>query len=214
MDWKNVKVKLMDLQPWEHNPRSMTKRKAQQLLKSWRELGQFQTVAIGPQGQVYDGHQRLNALLSAYGADYTIEARQSERELSDDERAALTLAANLPAGAWDWDKLAQWDAAALSEWGMDAEQLSAWNNDANNLRQMMNADAPPIDIGAEWAGMPEFEQEDSTAFKTIKVHFDSPDNLQNFAELIEQTITEKTKSIWYPKKEKSELLSYVVTSES
>lgn len=140
MNWKNVTVKLSDLQPWEHNPRTMTKRKAQQLLKSWRELGQFQTVAIGPHGEVYDGHQRLNALLSAYGAQYQIEARQSERELSDDERAALTLAANLPAGAWDWDKLAQWDAAALGEWGMDAEQLKAWNNDAANLAMMLEVE--------------------------------------------------------------------------
>lgn len=212
--WTNVTVKLGDLQPWEHNPRTMTKRQAQRLVKSRNTLGQFQTVAIGPNGEVYDGHQRLNAWAVVYGMDSSIDARQSDRPLNDDERAALTLAANLPAGAWDWGKLAQWDAGAMADWGMDEETLATWNNDANNLRQMINADFPPLDPMAEWEGMPEFEQEDNTAWKSITVHFDSPDNMQNFAELIEQTITEKTKSIWYPKKEKSELLDYVITNES
>lgn len=158
MNWQNVTVKLSDLQPWEHNPRTMSKRQAQRLLKSWHELGQFQTIAIGPHGEVYDGHQRLNALLAAHGGNYAIEARQCERELSDDERATLTLAANLPAGAWNWDALSAWDADVLKDWGMDAEQLQQWNNDAANLATMLesaqpetgDADADPqIDRAAE-----------------------------------------------------------------
>jgi len=135
--WNNVTVKLDALKPWEHNPRSMSKAQAKRLIKSWDTLGQFQTIAIGPDGEVYDGHQRLNALLAAHGAGYTIEARKSDRALNDDERAALTLAANLPAGAWDWDKLAQWDAAAMQDWGFDADTLRTWNNDAANLATML-----------------------------------------------------------------------------
>jgi len=62
--------------------------------------------------------------------------------------------------------------------------------------------------------MPEFEQEDLSAWKSITIHFDSMDNLQNFAELVGQTLTEKTKSIWYPKKEREDLLSLVAHAES
>jgi ParB-like chromosome segregation protein Spo0J len=140
MNWTNVTVKLSDLQPWEHNPRQMTKTQAKRLLRSWQELGQFQTIAIGPHGEVYDGHQRLNALLTAYGADYIIEARQCERELNDEERAALSLAANISAGQWDWSKLAAWDAPLLSEWGMNDEILLTWQGDAAALKELLESE--------------------------------------------------------------------------
>jgi hypothetical protein len=61
--------------------------------------------------------------------------------LNDDERAALTLAANIPAGAWDWQALAQWDAEAIKDWGMDAETLATWNTDAANLATILGVDA-------------------------------------------------------------------------
>lgn len=135
--WTNTTVKLADLVPWEHNPRTMTKRQAQRLLKSWRDLGQFQTIAIGPDCEVYDGHQRLNALLTVYGAGYEVAARQSDRPLDDDERGHLMAAANIAAGAWDWDKLAALDAEALKSWGFDDEALRQWNADAANLAMML-----------------------------------------------------------------------------
>lgn len=140
MLWTNVTVKLVSLQPWEHNPRTMTKRQAQRLLKSWRELGQFQTIAIGPHGEVYDGHQRLSALLAAYGAQYEIEARQCERELTEDERRYLITQANLPVGAWNFEDIAGWPEA--QEWGFDADMLKTWNSDAAALATMLEAEQP------------------------------------------------------------------------
>lgn len=103
---------------------------------------------------------------------------------------------------------------AAREWGFDQEMLTTWNSDASNLRQMMNADAPPVDPMEEWQGMPEFEQENIDAFKSIVVHFATLEDMQNFSEFINQTVTDKTKSIWYPEKVRSELLDYVVMSES
>ncbi len=55
--WQPVQIRLRDLHPWERNPRQMSKRAAERLLRSWREFGQVQTIAIGPGGEVYDGHQ-------------------------------------------------------------------------------------------------------------------------------------------------------------
>jgi hypothetical protein len=54
---------------------------------------------------------------------------------------------------------------------------------------------------AEWRGMPEFQNEDQTAWKTLKVHFKSEEDLKAFAELVGQTVTEQTRSIWYPQAE-------------
>lgn len=57
---------------------------------------------------------------------------------------------------------------------------------------------PANDPREEWVGMPGFESEDQTAWKSIIVHFAEPKDMQAFAELVNQSMTEKTKSIWFP----------------
>jgi hypothetical protein len=50
----------------------------------------------------------------------------------------------------------------------------------------------------EWVGMPEFIQDDLTPWKQIVVSFAGPADMAAFAELVDQTITPDTKSIWFP----------------
>lgn len=52
---------------------------------------------------------------------------------------------------------------------------------------------------SEWQNMPEFVQNNLEPFKSITVHFASEEDMLLFAKLVEQTITEITKSIWFPK---------------
>jgi hypothetical protein len=52
-----------------------------------------------------------------------------------------------------------------------------------------------------WKGMPEFVQKDKPPFKSIFLHFRNKEDYVAFAKLIEQNLTDKTKSIWYPKLE-------------
>jgi hypothetical protein len=61
--------------------------------------------------------------------------------------------------------------------------------------------AAEIDRIAEWEGMPEYEQEDQLGVKEIVVHFATMEAYHQFAELVQQHLTDKTKSIWYPKAE-------------
>ncbi len=51
----------------------------------------------------------------------------------------------------------------------------------------------------EWKGMPEFSHEDAQAFQKIIVNFKTREDVMAFAKLIEQKLTYKTASIWYPK---------------
>lgn len=51
----------------------------------------------------------------------------------------------------------------------------------------------------EWQGMPEFVQEDLSPYKTLQVHFASHEDMEKFSELIGQSLTIKTRSIWFPK---------------
>lgn len=53
----------------------------------------------------------------------------------------------------------------------------------------------------EWQGMPEFNQNDLQPHATIIVHFHSKEGMEKFSKLVEQPITYKTRSIWFPKAE-------------
>lgn len=52
-----------------------------------------------------------------------------------------------------------------------------------------------------WQGMPEYVHEDLTPWRSIRVHFETREHMEAFAELVGQTVTEKTQSLWYPKAE-------------
>jgi hypothetical protein len=55
----------------------------------------------------------------------------------------------------------------------------------------------------EWRGMPEFNQPDNGAFRQIIVSFDDQDGVDSFAKAIGQSLTNKTKSVWYPPRERN-----------
>ena len=52
-----------------------------------------------------------------------------------------------------------------------------------------------------WRGMPEFEQDDNSPWKTLKVHFKSEEDYKEFSKLIGQSLSNKTKSTWHPKQD-------------
>ena len=155
LQWTPVKIKLGQIQPWTNNPRMSTKAQAQRLIKSERRLGQIQTLAVGPMVDgmfpLYDGHQRVSAWLTVKTPDFEVLALQSNRPLTEDERREVAVLLHTATGSWNWDALSGWFAADLREWGMDDETLKGWNNDANNLKEMLGADAEDADapVGAE-----------------------------------------------------------------
>jgi len=57
----------------------------------------------------------------------------------------------------------------------------------------------------EWQGMPEFEQKNLLPEYSVRINFANYDDLQKFAALLEQTISIKTQSIWFPKQERQNL---------
>lgn len=91
VEWKHVNVALRDLTPWERNLRRISKKNAERLLDLWQHPGQFQTTAIGPAGEVYDGHQRPSVLKAAFGDDYCVQALRSSRPLTEKEREELVI---------------------------------------------------------------------------------------------------------------------------
>ena len=62
-----------------------------------------------------------------------------------------------------------------------------------------------------WKEMPEYEQKDNKPFKTVQVHFKTEADYNEFAALINQPLTVKTKSLWHPRLEitKNYLLRWI-----
>lgn len=97
-----------------------------------------------------------------------------------------------------------WDEDEIKMKIQIADYLGKMSNATNN-----NGTSDKSDI---WQGMPEFEQKDLTPLQTIHVHFKSREDVDSFAALVNQTITPKTKFLWYPKEQKNVFLdkAYVV----
>ena len=51
---------------------------------------------------------------------------------------------------------------------------------------------------SEWQQMPEFVQEKQAPFACINFRFENEHDLHEFAEIVGQKLTSKTKSAWYP----------------
>jgi hypothetical protein len=62
----------------------------------------------------------------------------------------------------------------------------------------MSKDQNLFDEYPEWVGMPEFVQEKKEPFKELIIRFDTEDDYLDFQRLINQKLTNKTKSIWHP----------------
>lgn len=66
-----------------------------------------------------------------------------------------------------------------------------------------------------WKNMPEFINNENTPFRTIIVHLETQEALNEFIHLMKQKITDKTKYIYYPYKHKQKLKNLIyVDSEN
>ena len=54
----------------------------------------------------------------------------------------------------------------------------------------------------DWFDMPEFIQEEQTPYKELIIRFRDQASVEEFALLLEQTITVLTTSLWYPELDK------------
>jgi len=71
-------------------------------------------------------------------------------------------------------------------------------NDDEIVEQSTLFAAEP-DWAEHWQGMPEYKHEDLQPYQSVIVHFRNQQDRIDFAKLVNQSLTAKTKSIWHPK---------------
>lgn len=161
--WANETRRLSELIPWDHNPREIKKDEAERLGESLETFGQIQTIAIGPDGSLYDGHQRrmVWSILPRLGPDFLVDVRVSSRPLTEKERQKLVIFLHRgTVGQWNWEELANtFEVPELLDWGFEESELQLdWGSDdkeedpgaqmdrAEELRQEWG-----VELGQLWA---------------------------------------------------------------
>lgn len=204
ISWTTEKRKLSDLLPWEQNPRQLSEKQAEDLKESLSRFGLVDPPAINTDNTIIGGHQRSKVLglMKEFGNDAEIDVRVPSRRLTGREVEELNIRLNKNTGSFDFDALANnFNVDDLLNWGFNPFELGL--------------PAENIDFDEVWQGMPEYQEEGGSASdRSIIVHFRNPEDVQIFSEVTEQPITEKTRSIWFPYKEKANNKQYSIIDES
>lgn len=185
-----VMKRLDELEPYDRNARTHSDAQIEQLCASIRQFGWTNPILLDGRGRVVAGHGRMQA---ARSMGLTEVPCIELRHLSDQQRRAYILADNQLALNAGWDvellrlelgdlRTEEFDIGVIGFGSMEVEQLFA----------------PDIDPASEWQGMPEYEQQDLSAYQRLIVNFKDQAGVDAFAALIQQRITRQTRSTWFP----------------
>lgn len=187
------------------NARLHPKAQADALKGVLTEVGIVQNIICNERtGHVLDGHLRVSLALR----DRQPTVPVTWVDVSEQEEAVI-LAVLDPISA-----AAAYDKEKLDDLLRDVSTSDAAVQQLLDDLAVKQGVIPPQDIDDVWKGMPEFEQEDQMGYKSLIVHFETADDYHAFAQLIAQSLTEKTRYIWYPAKPDEDLTKYRVEDES
>lgn len=193
--YKTIPVE--QLIPYARNSRTHSDAQIAQIAASIREFGFLNPIIIDGDRGIISGHGRVMAArilgldsLPCIEASHLTEAQRKAYVIADNKLA-------LNAG-WDNDLL-RVELSELGELGFDLDLTGFSMGEISGI--LLEREEGDTDAEAEWQGMPEFE-DDGPCFRKVVVSFDTPDDVAEFFSIIGQSPTEKTKSIWFPEKER------------
>lgn len=118
LEWRTEKRKVKDLKLYEGNPRKMSKRDAEELLKSLSKFNLVEIPVVDQNNRVIAGNQRVQALKKLGRENEEIEVRVPSRPLTEEEAKEYLIRSNKVKGEWDWD--------ILRSYGEDFLKQSGW----------------------------------------------------------------------------------------
>ena len=121
INWKAEKRKLSELTPAEYNPRQSNDKEWRDLEESLSKFNLASPIIINKNNKVIGGHFRLRILRERNVSD--VDVRVPDRLLDPEEEKELNLRLNKNLGAWDFDKLANFEEDFLKGVGFESEEL-------------------------------------------------------------------------------------------
>lgn len=193
--------------PYARNAKKHDASQVAKLAGSIREFGFNNPVLIDNDNGIIAGHGRVLAAQSL-----ALEKIPCIRlgHLTDTQRKAYILADNRLAeigGGWD-EEMLKLELADLRE-NLNLEEIG-WNS--AEIDKLLDSGELAASPEIEWEGMPDYEGLEP-CFRKVTVSFDREEDVTAFFGLLQQSYTEKTKSIWFPGKERRNLKSQVWESD-
>ena len=211
------------LKPAPYNPRAISAEALAGLQKSLHLFGDISGLVWNQRtGHLVAGHQRLAALKAEWGNGLRFLREPFRIECPDETMSTPSSA--FPIRVVDWDepteRAANIAANATTIQGEFTPELGPLLDELRDtfpaFDDLMFDDLQckgDVDLDELWKDMPEFEQEDVST-RAIIVHFKTEQDVQAFAEVIGQKLTEKTRAIWYPEAKQESVLSMEEEDES
>lgn len=165
------KKKIADLIPAPYNPRQSTAKQEQHLKESLEKFGLVEPIIFNKQtGYIVGGHFRVRELKK-------MGVKQIECvvvDLNEDDEMELNIRLNANTGSWDWDALANdWEVVDLNAWGLEIPQFD---------------------------GEPSYDEligEEKNKPATMKITFESPEQLQRAEIDIQEILDRKYKGAYF-----------------
>ena len=199
-------VAIESLQPHPRNYREHPDDQLEHIIESIKEYGFYRNVVVSSDNVILAGHGVVQAATKMGLEDVPVVRVESG---STEPKALKLLAADNTVShlAEDNDRVLTELLKELSEdddllgTGYDDQMLAALVMVTRPASELANFDA-----AAEWVGMPEAGRVVDPL--RVVVSFDTKDDRASFFEALGfQPPTEKTKSMWYPPKEKDDISS-------
>jgi hypothetical protein len=194
--WPAAQVEMWPIariKPYDNNPRTHPEDQIEVIAKSMIQDGVTAPIFVDEEGVIIYGHGRRLAALKCKFKQYPVIIA---RGWTEDRKRAVRIKDNqlgLLSG-WDMAELRS-EVALLQASGFDvpllgfSEQMTGWLTSNGEMI---------TDHLGEWGGMPQFDQKDATAFRSIVVHFKDQAAVDQFAKVTKQVINERTRFLWYP----------------
>ncbi len=198
-----IYIPISDLIPADYNPRTLSEKQYSDLKRSIEKYGIVQPLIINNhlehKNKVIGGHQRLRV---AKDLGYETVPCIYETWDGGDEKH-LNLILNKTGGSWDYDSLANhFNTDMLFDVGFTEFDLGLVTPTVNNADM-------------EWEDMPMVNEEKiEGVFKTMIVHIQTEEDYERFKDIMQQDMTEKTKTIFFPYKKKEVVIDKVIISEN
>jgi hypothetical protein len=188
--------KTTDLIPYINNSRTHSEEQILQIAASIKEFGFTNPVLLDSDNGIIAGHGRAQAALKLNLDKIPCIILEG---LTEAQKKAYVIADNKLALNAGWNEevlIAELNHLKEIDFNID---LAGFNDkELFNLFTLNLGEPTNNNAYEEWQGMPEYENKDISAFKTILVHMNDQKAVDDFASLIDQKITEKTKMVWYP----------------
>lgn len=165
------KKQIVDLIPAPYNPRQSTAKQEKHLKESLMKFGLVEPIIFNKQtGYIVGGHFRVRELKKLGIKD--VECVIVDLNEADEKELNIRLNANT--GSWDWDTLANdWDVVDLEAWGLEIPQFDT---------------EPSYD---------ELIGEEKNKPATMKITFESPEQLQKAEIDIQELLDRKYKGAYF-----------------